>query len=37
MSDAISTDAARLLTAAEQEAVNLTLPSAIAGLSRPDL
>jgi len=37
MSDAISTDTARLLTAAEQEAVNLTLPSAIAGLSRPDL
>lgn len=37
MSEAISTDIARLLTAAEQEAVNLSLPPAIAELSRPDL
>lgn len=37
MSDAIPADAARLLTASEQEAVNLTLQPAIAGLSRQDL
>jgi len=37
MSDAMSTDTARLLTAAEQEAVNLTSASALAGLSRADL
>ncbi len=37
MSGTIENDEARLLTAAEQEAVNLTLPPAVAGLSRQDL
>lgn len=36
MSDAASNETARL-TAAEQEAVDLTSPAAITGLSRPDL
>ncbi len=37
MSETIKADEARLLTAAEQDAVNLTLPLAMAGLSRHDL
>ena len=37
MSGTISADEARLLTAAEQEAVNQTLQPAIIGLSRQDL
>lgn len=37
MGETIQNDEARLLTAAEQEAVSLTLQPAIAGLSRPDL
>jgi len=37
MSETIHSDEARLLTASEQEAVNLTLHPAIAGLSRQDL
>ena len=37
MSNATPSETARLLTASEQEAVDLTSPSAITGLSRPDL
>jgi len=37
MSETIQNDEARLLTAAEQDAVNLTLQPAIAGLARRDL